>query len=73
MNDFDLWHDYRRAVDLGIIETVNCSYDGWPLTVLADPEDYSPILHCYLCGTTTVPGILIKNKVKANLLSATLD
>lgn len=72
MGEFDMWHDYRRAVDLGIVDPVRCSHDGWPVDIIAD-ADYSPILHCNFCGTNIIPGLLIKNKVRSDLERATLD
>lgn len=54
--EYEIFHRYRALADAGKVIPWRCPEDGYELILKARGKDYAPVLHCYWCGTTTIPG-----------------
>lgn len=72
MSDFDIWHDYQRAKDQGLIDPILCPDDQQEVFLKAD-GNFEPILHCHFCQSSFYPTFLFKNLIKQQLKEITVE
>lgn len=61
--DFQIFHNYNRLVRRGLAKPLEHSCGGQ--YVLAMGEKDLPVLKCYSCNTTTLPGTKMYGDIKA--------
>lgn len=63
MNDkWEIWHSFDRAVKYGFLEPLYCPDDGFGLSLQGNDDD-EPVLYCYQCHGTIVPGARVTQQV----------
>ena len=62
--DFQTFHTYNRLARRGIVDHLTCPDDGTRLQLMLG-EHSEPVLHCWFCDSTLVPGLDLYNRVNA--------
>lgn len=62
--EFQTFHNYNRLVRRGIVKPLACPHceNEFALSI---GEDDEPVLKCFFCGTLTLPGLDMYNRVRA--------
>lgn len=61
--DFQTFHKYNRLVRRGLVKPL--SHSCGTEYALQLGRDDEPVLKCYLCGTTTLPGSKMYSDIRA--------
>ena len=62
--EFKYFHLYNRLVRRQLVKPLACRHCDNPFTLRADEND-QPVLRCYFCSTTVLPGLDLYRQVRA--------
>lgn len=65
MEKWRLVHNYRRAVDRGLTLPILCRCGSE--YIWAPGADADPVLSCYSCNSTIIPGLYIWDQIEKAL------
>ena len=64
--DYSVFHRYNTLARDGKAKTLICKYCQDPL-VLSIGDDDEPVLKCFSCNITTVPGLVFYENIKSQV------